>query len=76
MSPSDFNACRAGCADDLPQLVGEHQAQDESDADAGQRLQNAAAQLLQVLHEGHAQHAVIVVPVPVVAPATGGDGPA
>ena len=44
-----------------PEFVGEGQAEDERDADAEQRFDNAGAQFFQVLEERHAEHAFVVV---------------
>ena len=46
-------------ADDVPELAGKRQRQDESNPQAIERSDDAVAQFLQVLHEGHAQHAVL-----------------
>ncbi len=44
-------------ADDVPELAGKREGEDESDSQAIERPDDAVAQFLQMLHEGHAQHA-------------------
>ena len=46
-----------GVADDVPEFAGEPERQDERYPEPIERTDDAVAQFLQVLHEGHAQHA-------------------
>jgi hypothetical protein len=48
-----------GLADDEPELVGKDQAEKESHANAGEGLDDARPQLLEVFEEGHAEHLLL-----------------
>ncbi len=56
--PQVFQGVDGGIADDVPELVGKSKRQHEGDPQSVESSDDAAAQLLQVFHEGHAEHAV------------------
>ena len=69
-----FKAVDCRVADDVPELAGEHQRKHEGNAQAVQGLDNAVAQFLQVIHEGHAQHALFFFLFGIRGGAGGGGG--
>jgi hypothetical protein len=58
-----------GVADDVPKLAGKSSAKTKAIPETVERSDDAVAQLLQMFHEGHAQHAVLFFVLRISRPA-------